>query len=270
MAEVAATLGIYRRVVGARIRSQLQYRVSFALDVVGTLLVSFLDFGAILVIFHQVPALGGWSVGEVAFLYAISSITFSVSDMVLGHLEQISRLVRDGTFDLILVRPLGSLFQVVSSDFSLRRLGRVVQSVCVLVYALIVVDVDWSVGRAAMLALTFVTGPLIFAGVWIAGCALTFWTIERTEFANAFTDGGSFLAQYPINIYGPWVRRFLAFVVPMAFVAYFPALYVLDKDDALGLPRALQFASPLAAAASVAGGLLAWRFAVRRYRSAGG
>ena len=270
MAEAAATLGIYRRIVGARIRSQLQYRTSFALDVAGVLLISFLDFGAILVIFHQVPALGGWSVAEVAFLYAVSSITFSVSDMVLGHLEQLSRLVREGTFDLILVRPLGSLFQVISSDFSLRRLGRVAQGIGVLVYAVAAVDVDWTFGRGAMLVLMFVTGPLIFAGVWIAGCALTFWTVERTEFSNAFTDGGSFLAQYPINIYGAWLRRFLAFVVPMAFVAYYPALYVLEKEDALGLPRALQFASPLGALVSVAAGIFVWRFAVRRYRSAGG
>ena len=165
---------------------------------------------------------------------------------------------------------MGSLFQVISSDFSLRRLGKLAQAAAVLVYALTAVEIDWTVGRAALLGATFLAGPLIFAGTWIAGCALTFWTIERTEFANAFTDGGNFLAQYPINIYGAWVRRFLAFVVPMAFVAYFPALYILGRDDALGLPRALQFSSPLAAVAALAAGLLVWRFAVRHYRSAGG
>jgi ABC-type uncharacterized transport system permease subunit len=67
-----------------------------------------------------------------------------------------------------------------------------------------------------------------------------------------------------------WLRRLLAFVIPMAFVAYFPALYVLDKPDPLGLPRFLQFLSPLGAitAAVVAGA--AWRTAVRHYQSAGG
>ena len=33
----------------------------------------------------------------------------------------------------------------------------------------------------------------------------------------------------------------------MAFVAYFPALYILDKPDPLGLPEFLQFVSPLVA-----------------------
>jgi ABC-2 type transport system permease protein len=87
---------------------------------------------------------------------------------------------------------------------------------------------------------------------------------------NAFTYGGSFLTQYPVSIFGPWVRRLLAFVIPMAFVCYFPALYVLDKPDELGLPHWLSFASPAVAVLTVLVAGLLWRNAVRHYRSAGG
>jgi ABC-2 type transport system permease protein len=55
----------------------------------------------------------------------------------------------------------------------------------------------------------------------------------------------------------------------MAFVCYFPALYVLDKEDPLGFPRAFQFASPLVAVAAGVGAGVVWTFAVRRYRSVG-
>jgi ABC-2 type transport system permease protein len=120
-----------------------------------------------------------------------------------------------------------------------------------------------------MVGMMLVAGALIFAAVWVAGATIAFWTVDGGEFTNAFTYGGNFLTQYPISIYGDWVRRFLAFVVPMAFVCYFPALYVLDKPDPLGFPRAFQFASPLVAlVAAVVAGLI-WRFAVRRYRSVG-
>ena len=51
MAELADTAGIYRRLVGARIRSQLQYRLSFVLNLVGMAIVTFLDFAVILVLF---------------------------------------------------------------------------------------------------------------------------------------------------------------------------------------------------------------------------
>ena len=58
-------------------------------------------------------------------------------------------------------------------------------------------------------------------------------------------------------------------MIPIAFVAYFPSLYVLGKDDELGLPEAFEFASPLVAVLSAVGAGLLWRAAVRRYRSVG-
>jgi ABC-2 type transport system permease protein len=269
VAEALTVLGIYRRLVGARIRGQLQYRLSFVLNVIGTALITFLDFAAILVLFHQVDALGDWTVGEVGVLYGISCVSFAITDLVVGHLDQLPEMIRQGDFDQVLVRPLGSLLQVISSDFALRRLGKLAQGLVVLVVALAVVDVDWTFGRAAMLAISIVAGSAIFAAVWVALSTIVFWLIDSHEAVNAFTYGGNFLAQYPINIFGPWLRRLVIFVIPLAFVAYFPSLYLLDKPDPLGLPSALQFVSPLVA---VLAGLLAacsWRGAVRRYRSVG-
>ena len=269
MDEAPSFLGVYRRLVAARIRAQLQYRLSFALSTLGTTLITFVDFAAILVIFGRVDALGDWSVGEVAFLYAISSITFGLADLVVGHLDLLPRMIRQGDLDVLLVRPLGSLFQVLASDFALRRLGKVFQGLAVLVYGLLAVDVDWTVGRVAMLPLMIVTGIVIFCGVWVAFASVAFWLVDSSEVANAFTYGGNYMVQYPVTIFGSWLRRFVIFVVPLAFVAYFPSVYVLGKDERLGLPQALQFASPVAAVASVAGAWIVWRAAVRRYRSTG-
>jgi ABC-2 type transport system permease protein len=266
---VADAFALYVRLVGAQVRSQLQYRVSFALDLTGMFLIGFLDFAAILILFENVPALDGWTLHEVAFLYASTCISFAFVDLVIGHLDLFPRMIREGTFDLVLVRPRGTLLQVIASDFALRRLGKAFQGALVFGFALTGVDVDWSPGRVAMVGVMLVAGGLIFASVWIAGATIAFWTVDGGEFTNAFTYGGNFLTQYPISIYGEWLRRFLAFVVPMAFVCYFPALYVLDKPDPLGFPRAFQFASPLVALVAAVGAGVVWTFAVRRYRSVG-
>jgi len=266
---VADALVLWGRLIGAQVRSQLQYRLSFALDIVGAFLISFLDFLAVLVIFHNVPQLAGWSIREVAFLYAASSISFALADLVIGHLDLFPQKIRDGSFDIVLIRPRGTLFQIVASDFQLRRLGKAVQGLLVLAYALSALSIDWNVGRVAMLVLMIPTGTVVFSAVWVVGSCIAFWTTEGGEFTNAFTYGGNFLTQYPIDIFSSWARRFLAYLVPLAFVCYFPALYVLRKQDSLGFPRAIEFASPLVAlvAASVAG--VVWRVAVRRYRSTG-
>jgi ABC-2 type transport system permease protein len=266
-----AELGrIYLRLIGGRARSQLEYRTSLALQVAANALLTLLDFVMILVLFENVSELDGWSVQEVALLYGIAAVSFALTDLAVGHLDLFPQMIRDGTFDQILVRPLPSLLQVIASDFSLRRVGKVLQGLAVLVVALAAADIDWTVGRAVMIPVAVLSGVLIYSGVWIALATIAFWIVDAIEFVNAFTYGGNFLSAYPITIFGRWLRNLILFAVPIAFVAYFPALYLLDRPDELGLPDALRFASPLVAVLTVIVARLVWENAVRHYRSAGG
>ncbi len=270
MGEIVEGLALYGRLVAARIRSQLQYPGSFALQTTGMFVLSFLDFVEILVIFANVPALGGWSIAEVALLYGISSLTFALTDLAIGHLDMLPQLVRDGTFDLVLVRPRGTMFQILTHDFQIRRLGKIAQSAAVLLVALLVLHIDWTPERAVLLLVAIPSGVTIFVAIWVAAICLVFWTTDGSEAANAFSYGSSYLTHYPINIYDPWLRRLLAFAIPTAFIAYFPALYLLGKSDPLGLPPVLQLASPVVAVAASVVAASVWSFAVRHYQSAGG
>lgn len=270
MAELLDGLALWGRLIHARIRAQLQYRTSFALDVLGNFLISFLDFAVILVVFSNVPQLGGWSVAEVALLYGIACLAFALTDLLVGELDLLPQLVRDGGFDLLLIRPRGSLFQLVSSNFQLRRVGKALQALGVLVLALGLLEIAWTPERVAMLALVIPAATLLFISIWVAAICVVFWTVEGRESANAFTYGGNFLTQFPFDIYDRWLRQFLVYVVPLAFISYLPAAFLLGKPDPLGLPSWLGLLSPLVAvAAAVAAGSI-WSGAVRHYRSAGG
>ena len=269
MADPLAALETYAHLAAASIRSRAQYRLSFALDFVGTFVSALTDFVAILVLFSHLPVLGGWSLPEVALLYGVSGASFALTDMLIGHLDGFGELIRTGTFDVLLVRPRGSLFQVVASELAIRRLGKLAQALAVMVYALASVHVAWSPLKAGLLFVTIFSGTAIFAGIWIAGASISFWTVEIREVTNAFTYGGSYLASYPINLFGVWLRRFLAFVVPAAFVAYYPCVLILGKPDPVaGLPW-LGLLSPAVAVATLAAGRLVWHLGVRHYRSTG-
>jgi ABC-2 type transport system permease protein len=61
----------------------------------------------------------------------------------------------------------------------------------------------------------------------------------------------------------------VTFVVPLAFVNWLPALYVLGRPYPIGLPWWLAFTPPLVAAGSCVLAGLAWRAGVRSYRSTG-
>ncbi len=87
--------------------------------------------------------------------------------------------------------------------------------------------------------------------------------------ANAFTYGGNTLTQYPLTVFPKEVVASLTFVLPLAFVNWYPALYVLDRSDPFGFPDWLRFASPVAALALGVLSALVWRTGVRRYSSTG-
>ena len=66
-----------------------------------------------------------------------------------------------------------------------------------------------------------------------------FWWTESGELGNALTYGGHDFTAYPMPIYGTVFRRLLAYGLGFAFVAYYPALALLDRTDPLGAPAGL-------------------------------
>ena len=259
---------IYARLYGSRFRSQLQYRLSFALQVVGLLGATVLDFLVILIVFSRLTSLGGWSLWEVGFLYGASYLPFKLADIFVGKVERLGEWVRTGQFDTVMVRPLGTLGQTLTADVDLKQIGGAAQGAVVFAVALAHVSIDWTPARGVMLLVMLAGGFVIFSSIWIATNAAAFWLVNIREASNAFTYGGNFLSQYPLDILGPWFRRVFAFLIPVAFVNYFPSLYLLGKSPE-PWPAALRFASPFVAAVTVGMAALVWRSGIRHYASTG-
>src|SRR5690348_13929844 len=152
-------------------RARAQYRLTFGLDFAAQLVAGVSEFLAILVIFHHLPRLGGWSLPEVAFLYGLAGISFALTDALIGQLDSLGQMIRMGTFDVFLVRPLSGLLQVATSDMQLKRLTKAVQAGAVLTYAIANLHIAWSAGKLVMFAAAIGSGAAIFSGVWVAGSA---------------------------------------------------------------------------------------------------
>jgi ABC-2 type transport system permease protein len=266
---VVEPLILYARLVGAQVRSQMQYKVSFVLAMAGSFLSCVTEFGVVLVLFTRVPHLAGWSLAEIALLYGISGLCFAVAEIIAAALDDFGVHIVRGTFDRVLVRPRGALFQVLSEDFALRRLGRIAQAALVLVIALGLLEISWSLDKMAILALTLVSGTVIFFSIFVLGASFCFWTVQAKEATHIFTYGGDAVSGYPLDIYRGSVRRFFTFIVPLAFVNYEPALYLLDRPDPLGLPDAVRLLSPLAALLMALVAHVGWQQGVRHYQSTG-
>ncbi|GAQ72544.1 hypothetical protein T45_04296 [Streptomyces turgidiscabies] len=260
----------YRMITAMWIRSTMAYRVSFAMTTLGNFVATGLDFLAIVLMFSQIDRLGGYSLPEIAFLYGLSSIAFGIADLVVGSMDRLGSRVRDGTLDTLLVRPVPVLAQVAADRFALRRLGRITQGLLVFGYSLTALDdVHWTALKVLLLPVMLISGGAIFCAVFVAGGAFQFVARDASEVQNAFTYGGATLLQYPPGLFAQDLVRGVTFVVPLAFVNWLPALYVLGRPYPLGLPEWVAFLSPLVALGCCALAGLAWRAGLLSYRSTG-
>ncbi len=262
-------LRAYRLIAVMWIRSTMAYPLSFALTAVGGLVVNGLDFVAILLMFSRIDTLGGYALPEIAFLYGLSALAFGFADLAIGSMDRLGTRVRDGTLDTLLVRPAPVLAQVAADRFALRRIGRITQGTVVLGYGLAACDIAWTPLKLLLMPVMLASGGLIFCAVFVAGAAFQFVAQDAAEVQNAFTYGGTTLLQYPPTVFGKELVRGVTFVLPLAFVNWVPAAYVLGRPYPLGLPEWAAFTPPLVAAVCCALAGLAWRAGLRSYRSTG-
>src|SRR3712207_3333807 len=110
-------------------RGDLQYRASFVLQLIGNFGLYMLSFAGIFILFGHFETMAGWEVGEIAFLYGLSGTAFGVAHLLAAGFSTFDRLLVRGDFDRLLVRPVGTLPQVLATDVQLRRLGDVLQGV---------------------------------------------------------------------------------------------------------------------------------------------
>jgi ABC-2 type transport system permease protein len=273
LASVSFNWFLYKRLIGAQVRSQMQYRTSFALETLATFIGNVLDFIVVIILFTQMLTLDGWTLPEIGLLYGLSSVAFGIADMVIAGFDYAyfgPNMVRLGEFDRVLIRPVNVFLQVLTSQFTLKRLGRIGQGAIVLAWALIVLDLVWTPLQVGYMIVTIVGGVFFFSGLFIFGSGISFWTVDSLEVMNMATYGGQFLTQYPMTIYGDFLRSFFTFVIPMAFMNYYPALWLLEKPDPLGGPLGLfALLAPFICLGMFAVGVALWRRGVRRYASTG-
>lgn len=261
---------LLRLLVSARLRSQTAYRGSFAADVAGQMMLALTEFVELYAIVHNIPTFGGMTFAQALLVFAFASVGFSIGDLILGETDAMSDVIRTGKLEVLLIRPLPVLLQLMTSDFQLRRVGRLVFALIALAAALILTDIQWEPAKVALFIVTPLAGAAIFGALFVGAGAVQFWLLDGRQFANAFTYGGRYVASMPGAAMFLPLQVFFTFVVPATLVAYAPSLVLLELDGPAGIPSWTGWLGLPAAVVLWGLMLLLWRAAIRKYTGAGG
>ena len=263
------TLRMAVRYAAANLRAEMQYRSSFLMDSLGTLLSAGVEFLGIWALFSRFGSIRGWTLAEVALFYGLVHVVFAVAEAIGRGFDLFGPLIKEGALDRVLLRPRSTLLQVLGSSLAPKRIGRLLQGSVVLGWALSALEGGPSPGDVALLLWAFTGGVAAYFALLMLSAVLSFWTTETLELFAIVTHGGVETTQYPIPVFHRALRYLFLFVVPIGSVTYFPVVHVLGRPDPLGTPVAVAWLAPMAGFIFLALTAVLWQLGVRRYTSTG-
>ena len=131
------------------------------------------------------------------------------------------------------------------------------------------VGIQWNPAMAVYYIIAVISGVLIQGAIFLFFSSISFYVVETGSLKEIFYWNMRKFAIYPLSIYNRVIQSVLIFVVPFAFVNYFPAQFFLHKADMVVYPEWLMYISPVVGVTLYLLAYAFWRFSLRFYKSTG-
>ena len=247
------------------VKMRLAYRMDFFIDTLAVAFSSLVQLAVLATLFSKVQALQGWSFPQVLFIYGFSLIPLGLFNLTSVNLYRFSdAFIIEGKFDRVLLRPLNTLAQVLLESFNVSGFNEIFLGLGLMIYAGMKLQLAWGVGDVLALLVLAPAASLVYSGVFLGITSVSFWHEDRMGLAPPVYNVIRF-ARYPITIFGAPVRIFLTFVLPFAWVAFYPATWFLGNPEF----SRWAFFTPVVGAVVFGGAVLIWGRGVANYSSTG-
>jgi ABC-2 type transport system permease protein len=262
-------LSAYAQYWRINLLTMLEYRANFIMWFFFTIAYHGVALAALYVTMRQFPSMNGWDFRQMFFLYALWMTGHEVHNVLFFNVVSVPEYVREGRFDRFLVRPLDTLFQVLTVP-SQQSPDGIILAIATLVLATATAHVRIDLVFVAFVPLVVMGGALIDLGISLVVATMSFWFVRVDTLRWVVMSLEQDFTRYPISIYTRGVRIVLAFVLPFAFMNYFPATYFLGKaENGLHLNPAVGLLTPLVGVLWIAAAYAFWRTGLHHYQGTG-
>ena len=221
---------IYFKILAQDIKSKMSYRVDFIISTIGMIFTNIAGFVSFWIMFRNFPSINGWTYYEMLFLYGFSLVALTPVQCLFDNNWSLRMYVYSGDFIKYCFRPINLFFYYQSEVFDLKGLGQFMFGIGTLVYSWNKLGIGFSVVMLLKLIVFMITASLIMIALQNAAAATCFW-IQNSFYVLDLVTRFKDYAKYPITIFGPVFRFIFTFVIPIAFIAYYPSIVILHPDE---------------------------------------
>jgi ABC-2 type transport system permease protein len=264
------TFSMFLYYTKSTIKSWFQYKIDAILRSFAVFLREATGIIVIYLTLLKFNNINGWNIDEMLFLFSLLFITYGILIIFFTGLRDFSRIIQNGDFDRIILRPRGLLFQIISinSDW-FAAIGHGFLGITLFIVSANNVGIVWNLKTIIYYIFSVIGGVLIQGAIFLFFASLSFYLIKTDNLREMFYWNMRKFAGYPISIYHKFIQWILIFIVPFAFVNYFPAQFLLRKPDMAAYPTIFMYVAPFLGIALYLISYGFWRYSVRYYKSTG-
>jgi ABC-2 type transport system permease protein len=244
---------------------RLAYKGDFVVSILTTLVATGFGIALVFILFQRAPEIAGWRFHEILFLYGFGLIPLSLFNVVSINLYYFGEsYIVEGKFDRVLLRPVHSLFQVMSEQFRLEALSDAAVGLFIVGYTAGELGFHYGPKEWLFVAAAAVCGLLIYLAVFLMLTCVSFWVEDRVGIIPPVFTMLAF-GRYPLNIYSPFLQFLLSWIVPFAFASFYPSTVLLARAEYQSYVLFL----PLVTLVFLTGAIMLWNKGVANYSSTG-
>lgn len=243
--------------------SRITYRADFffstAMIFISELLIPFIT----LLIYKTGASFPGWTIDEILLLQGIFLLSRGIANLLFfGLVWNTLNRVREGSYDILLIKPSSTLFLSIATNFEPDSIGVVSSGLLVSLYAMSRLPMP-GVSNILVFALLMLISLIILFSFALLMAGSAFKWVGNSRIYEIFDSIASF-GNYPRSIFSSGFQTIISYVIPISAVGFLPASVLLGKRPEGILLTSIVCFMFLALSA------VFWKCMLRQYTSAGG
>jgi len=221
---------IYIECIKTAIARAITYRLNFLLSLIITIGYNALFPLVSILIYRSGASFPGWNFHEVLLMQSIFILSQGFANIMFSNVMWTTlQHIREGSFEIVLLKPMNPLFFMIASNFDAESLGLIIGGGVLFAFSLAQTEIA-SIAAIPAFLLLFAAGFAVMAGVQMIMAATSFKWVGNSRIPEIFDSMLTF-GKYPVDIFPKTIKGIATFIIPVGMVGFYPANALLGKLD---------------------------------------
>jgi ABC-2 type transport system permease protein len=183
-----------------------------------------------ILIYNSGASFPGWNFYEVLLIQSIFTLSLGLTCVLFSNvLWSTMQYIREGSFEVVLLRPLNPLFFLIASNFDTGSFGLLIGGG--VMFGIAIAHTGFvSFAATAQFLLLFTAGFAVMTGFQMIMAATSFKWVGNSRLPDILDSILSF-GKYPVSIFPQAIKMLASFIIPVGMIGFYPASALLGRLD---------------------------------------